>query len=414
MDPYLLLTLIPVIVLLLLLEGFLSGSEITMVAADRKKLSRFAHAGSRWDRLTFRILKEPSWFLSATLVGSNLAEVANAALVTSILMGFYGSRGDLYAFLILTPLILIFGEILPKTLFQQKADPWVRKIVPAIWVVSLILYPFVWLMSKATQAVSRLLKQEGEVRPLVTREELQLLLREEGGRSDINPLEQDMIRRIFRFSTTRIKEAMIPLVDVVALEETCTVEEAIASVRQENYSRYPVFRERVDHITGVIHSFDLLLASNREQTIQPYVRPISFFPETKPIDELLLDLQRKQEALAVVVDEYGGAVGIVTVEDILEEVVGEIEDEYDTAQPLFRKVGPKAFLINARMEVDHINEFLRLGLPKGDYETLGGFVLNRLGRVPLTGESFRYRKMLFEVKKANERAVGEVLVSLKE
>jgi len=414
MDPYLLLTLIPVIVLLLLLEGFLSGSEITMVAADRKKLSRFAHAGSRWDRLTFRILKEPSWFLSATLVGSNLAEVANAALVTSILMGFYGSRGDLYAFLILTPLILIFGEILPKTLFQQKADPWVRKIVPAIWVVSLILYPFVWLMSKATQAVSRLLKQEGEVRPLVTREELQLLLREEGGRSDINPLEQDMIRRIFRFSTTRIKEAMIPLVDVVALEETCTVEEAIASVRQENYSRYPVYRDRVDNVVGTLYSLDLLDAEGEGRTIRPFVRPISFFPETKPVDELLLEMQRNQEAMAAVVDEYGGTVGIVTVEDILEEVVGEIEDEYDVNQPFYRRTGPKKFWINARMEIDHLNEILKLGLPRGDYETLGGFVLERLGRVPLTGEVFRHRKMLFEVLKSNEKSVLEVAVTLKE
>ena len=414
MDPYLLLTPILVIVLLLLLEGFLSGSEIAMVAADRKKLSRFAHAGSRWDRLTFRILKEPSWFLSTTLVGSNLAEVANAALVTSILMGFYGSRGDLYAFLILTPLILIFGEILPKTLFQQKADPWVRKIVPAIWVVSLILYPFVWLMSKATQAVSRLLKQEGEVRPLVTREELQLLLREEGGRSDINPLEQDMIRRIFRFSTTRIKEAMIPLVDVVALEETCTVEEAIASVRQENYSRYPVYRDRVDNVVGILYSLDLLDAEGEGRTIRPFVRPISFFPETKPVDELLLEMQRNQEAMAAVVDEYGGTVGIVTVEDILEEVVGEIEDEYDVNQPFYRRTGPKKFWINARMEIDHLNEILKLGLPRGDYETLGGFVLERLGRVPLTGEVFRHKKMLFEILKSNEKSVLEVAVTLKE
>jgi hypothetical protein len=237
MDLSLLIRLIPIIFLFLLLEGFLSGSEIAMVAADRKRLSRFSGSGSRWDRLTFRILKEPSWFLSTTLVGSNLAEVANAALVTSLLTASYGSRGDLYAFLILAPLVLIFGEILPKTLFQQKADSWVRKIVPVIWAVSLILYPLVWLMSKATQSISRFLKQEGEVRPLVTREELQLLLREEGGQSDINSMELEMIRRIFRFSATKVKEVMIPLVDVVALEETCSVEEAIASVRQENYSR---------------------------------------------------------------------------------------------------------------------------------------------------------------------------------
>ena len=414
MDLSLLIRLILIILFLLILEGFLSGSEIAMVAADRKRLSRYARSGSRWDRLTFRILKEPSWFISTTLVGSNLAEVANAALVTSLFVGSYGSRGDLYAFLILTPLILIFGEILPKALFQQKADSWVRWIVPVIWAVSLVLYPFVWIMSKATQSISRFLKQEAEVRPLVTREELQLLLREEGGKSDINALEMEMIRRILRFSATRVKEVMIPLVDVVALEETCSVEEAIASVRQENYSRYPVYRDRVDNIVGILYSPDLLDAEGQGRSIQPFVRTISFFPETKPVDELLLEMQRNHETLAAVVDEYGGAVGIVTVEDILEEVVGEIEDEYDAQPPLFKRVGPKKFLVSARMEIDHLNESLKLGLPKGDYETLGGFVLERLGRVPLAGEVFRYKTMLFEVLKSDEKSVLEISVTLKE
>lgn len=414
METYLLVSLILVMILFLFLEGFLSGSEIAMVAADRKKLSSLARSGSRMDRLALRISKDPSWFLSTTLVGSNIAEVANAALVTSILVSAYGSRGDLYAFLILTPFILILGEILPKALFQQKADSWVRKLIPPIWVASILLYPFVWFMSKAALAVSRFLKQEGEVRPMVTREELQLLLREEGGRSDINPLEQAMIRRIFRFPATKVREAMIPLVEVVALEESCSVEEAIASVRRENYSRYPVYRYRVDNIVGILYSLDLLGAEGEGTTIQPYIRSISYFPETKPVDELLVEMQRSQETLAAVVDEYGGAVGIVTVEDILEEVVGEIEDEYDVNQPFYRRIGPQKLWINARMEIDHINETLKLGLPRGDYETLGGFVLERLGRVPLTGEVFRYKKMLFEVVKSNEKSVQEMRVTLKE
>lgn len=408
------LTLVFIIVLFVFLEGFLSGAEIAMVAADRKRLSGLASSGSRSASLTFRVLNEPSWFLSATLVGSNLAEVTNATLVTSIFVSLYGSRGDLYAFLLLTPLILIFGEILPKTLFQQKADRWVIKIIPVIWVISLALYPLVWFMSRATRAISRFLRQEGAVRPMITREELQLLLREEGGKGDINPLEREMIRRIFRFSTTKVKEAMIPLVDVVALEEDISVAEAIASVRQENYSRYPVYRDRVDNIVGILYSFDLLFAEGEGQSIKPFVRPISYFPESKPVDELLVELQRNQETMAAVVDEYGGSVGIVTVEDILEEVVGEIEDEYDVRQPFYKRVGPGKFWINARMEIDHINEIMKLGLPKGEYETLGGFVLEQLGRVPLSGEVFRYNKILFEVLKSDERSVLEVLVTLRE
>ena len=407
------LTVSAVIILFLLLEGFLSGSEIAMVSADRKRLSRFAHAGLRSDRLTYRVLQEPSWYLSTTLAGSNLAEVANAALVTSILIGFYGSKGDLYAFLILTPLILIFGEILPKTVFQQKANHWIQKIVPVIWVLSFFLYPLVWFMAKTSGAILRLTRAEGGRGIFYSREELQFLLQAEGEESDMKPMEKAMIHRIFRFSTTKVKEVMIPLVEVVGLEENSIVSEAISQVRQENYSRYPVFRERVDNIVGILHSFDLLFAQGKDQTIQPFIRPICFFPETKPVDELLLHLQRDRESMAAVVDEYGGAVGIVTMEDILEEVVGEIEDEYDLGQPLYKKVGAGKFLINARMEIDHMNEILKLGLPKGDYETLGGFVLERLGRVPLAGEGFRFKGMLFEVQKADERSVSEVSVTLK-
>jgi putative hemolysin len=409
-----LITILFIILVFLFLEGFLSGSEMAMIAADRKKLSRLARSNSRFERMTHRILQDPSWFLSTTLVGSNLAEVANAALVTSLLVQSHGPRGDLFAFLLLTPLILVLGEILPKTLFQQKADRWVAKIVPILWIVSIPLYPLVWFMSQVTLAVSRFLGQEKEVRPLISREELQLMLREESPQSDIDPLEKEWIRRIFRFSTTKVKEAMIPLVDVVALEENASVEETISSVSQENYSRYPVFRERVDNMIGILHSFDLLFAEGQDKTIGKFIRPISYFPETKPVDELLVELQRNQETMAAVVDEYGGTVGIVTVEDILEEVVGEIEDEYDVSPPFYKRLGPRKILINARMEVDHINEILKLGIPKGDYETLGGFVMDQLGRVPMVGEAFHFNGMRFEVLKADERSILEVLVTLKE
>jgi putative hemolysin len=408
------LLLLFTILIFLFIEGFLSGSEIAMVAADRKRLGRLRESSSWGSRLTAKILEEPSWFLATALVGSNLAEVTNAVLVTAILIGIYGVMGDIWASLLLTPLVLVIGEILPKTLFQQKADRWVEKIVPVIWVLSLVLFPLVWFMSRCTSAVSRSLRQEVGTKPFVTREELQLLLETEGGHGDLKPMEKDMIHRIFRLPETRIKEVMIPLVNVVSLEENASIVEAIDSIRQESYSRYPVFRERVDNIVGILHSFDLLFASEDGQSIQGFIRPVSYFPETKPVDEMLVTLKRTRETMAVVVDEYGGAVGIVTIEDILEEVVGEIQDEFDIDKPLYRKVASKKYWINARMEIDHINEILQLNLPRGDYETLGGFLLERLGHVPLAGESCRYRGMLLEVKAADEKSVREVLVTVKE
>ncbi len=400
------------ILLLLFLEAFFSGAEMAIIAADRQRVKDASRGESRLARLTARILAEPPWYLSTSLAASNLSEVANAALLTSFLVGIYASRGDLYAFLILSPLILIFGEILPKTLFQQRADRWVQKVIPVVWAVSIVLFPFVWLMSKTAGLVHRLSGLSAETKALVTREELQLLLRADGGQGDMKPLEKDMIYRIFHFSNTRTKEVMIPLVDVAALEDETLVAEAREIVQREGYSRYPVFHERVDNMIGILHSFDLLFACSGEEPIRSFVRPISFFPEAKPVDELLVEMQRGHEFMAAVVDEYGGAIGIVTIEDILEEIVGEIEDEYDVNQPLYRRVGPKHYLINARMEIDHINEQLKLRLPKGDYETLGGFILERLGHVPQAGESFQFQQITFEVRKANARSVQEVLITL--
>ncbi len=397
----------------LVLEGFLSGSEIALVAADRKRLSHLATSPSWASRKAWKILQDPPWFLSTTLVGSNLAEVTNVALITAILVGMVGSRGDLLAFLLLTPLILVFGEIFPKTLFQQKANRWAAKIAIVVWIFSILLFPLVWLMSKCTLALSRFLKAEVGDKPFVTREEIQLLLQGEGERGELKPMEKDMIHRIFGLSEMKLRAVMIPLIDVVSLDESSTINETIASVRQENYSRYPVYRDRVDNIIGVIHSFDLLFAEEGGSTIQSFIRPISYFPETKPADEMLLALQRRRETMAVVVDEYGGAVGLVTIEDILEEVVGEIRDEYDLDQPLYKRVGPKQYRVNARMEIDQINETLKFNLPKGEYETLGGFILDRLGRVPLPGESLRWKGILMEIQKATEKSVSEVLVTLK-
>lgn len=411
MTPY--FTLGIVILIFLILEAFFSGAEIALVASNRKKLGSLPPSSSRISRLTQKIIEEPSWFLATTLVGSNLMEVANTALVTSILLSFYGNKGDLYAFLLLTPLILVFGEIFPKSLFQKKADKWILKITPLIWFFSVVLFPLVWAMTQVTNLVLGVLRLKKGESPFLTREELQLILQAEGEHSDMKPLEKDMIHRIFRFSQTKVKEVMIPLVDVVGLEEKAMISEALDLCRKENYSRYPVFRERVDNIIGLLHSFDLLLLAYKEGTIQPLIRPISFFPETKPIDEILREMQRNQESMAAVVDEYGGTVGIVTIEDILEEVVGEIEDEYDAAQPLYRKVGPKKFIVNARIEVDHLNDAFKISLPKEDYETMGGFILERLGRIPAVGESFRYQGILFEVLKADERSISEVLITLK-
>ena len=220
-----------------------------------------------------------------------------------------------------------------------------------------------------------------------------------------------MINRLFDFSHTTVKEAMIPFIEVSAVEDKDTVKEAIAIISKKGYSRLPVYNERIDNIIGIVNSFDLLNTPN-DQSIKSLIRTILFVPESKPIDELMVEMQKKRNHLAIVVDEYGGTIGIITIEDILEEIVGEIKDEYDIDQRLYHRTGWNKYIINARMEIDQIHELLHLSLPGGDFETLGGFLLEKFGHIPKPGEILKYQDITFTIVSADERSIGEVRIKV--
>ena len=218
-----------------------------------------------------------------------------------------------------------------------------------------------------------------------------------------------MIHRVFRFSETKVSEVMIPLVDVRALKEDLTVKEALKIASKYPFSRYPVFRDRIDNIIGLVESRDLI-SSPATKKLKDLTRKVTFVPETMPVDELLERMQREGFQFAVVVDEYGGCVGIITREDILEEIIGEIEDEHEQKKPMFKKLATGRWLINARMEIDQINETFGWNLPKNGYETLAGFLLDKFQRIPKTGEILRWQDFTFLVKKATARSIIEVVV----
>jgi CBS domain containing-hemolysin-like protein len=250
--------------------------------------------------------------------------------------------------------------------------------------------------------------------PFVTREEMRLIVKMSKKGSDLTSAEVTMIDRLFDFSRTVVKEAMVPLIEVGAIEDTATVEEAVAFISKNSYSRLPVYHERIDNIIGIINSFDLLNIPVGTQPLAPLIRRVYYSPESKPVDELLVEMQKKRIHLAVVVDEYGGTVGIITIEDILEEIVGEIQDEYDTDQRMYRKIGVDKYLINARMEIDQIRELLAVPLPEGNFETLGGFLLEKLGHIPKPGEMLKFQNLTFTIVSADERSIGKVRVKVEQ
>jgi CBS domain containing-hemolysin-like protein len=222
-----------------------------------------------------------------------------------------------------------------------------------------------------------------------------------------------MIHKIFHLGDTAVKEAMIPLIEVVALPRDATVAEAIAVVGEHRFSRIPIYEERIDHITGIVHAFDLLYA-DPQMTLEALARPAYYVPEAKRVDDLLREMQRERFQMAIVVDEYGGVVGIATVEDLLEEIVGEIEDEYDEEPPPVRRLPDGSYVVDARVEVDRLHEELGLELPEGEYETVGGFLLHLLEKIPEAGEEVSDEGISFLIVEADERSILKVKIRLPE
>ena len=404
-----------IFLLFLASEAFFSGSEIALIAADPQKLRKSSKASPARIRLTLDLLKNRERILATTLCGTNLSVVTNSILITSFLLSQLGDRGELFAVPLLTPLLLMFGEIIPKTLFQQHADSIALRVAYPIWLASYVFYPLVYFITKVTQYLFRMFGAKGSHGiPFVTREELRLIFKMSRKGSDLTPEEVTMIDRLFDFAHTTVKEVMVPLVDVVAVEDTATVKEVLELIDVKGHSRFPVYHERIDNIIGVINSFDLLDSSLSKGPLTSFIRTASYVPEVKPVDDLLIEMQKQRKHLSIVVDEYGGSVGIITIEDILEEIVGEIEDEYDPDKKLYRKAGEGKYIVNARMEVDQMCELLPLTLPEGDYETLGGFLLEQFGHIPQPGEVFHFRNMTFTVLSSDERSIGRVEIKIAE
>jgi putative hemolysin len=396
-----------------LAEAFFAGSEIAVVSADRTKLRHRADGGDRAARMALAFLEHPQRLLATTLLGTSGAIVIATSLVTFLLLERF-THGALLAVAMVAPALLVFGELVPKTIFQQNADRWVTVLIWPLRAASLAFAPAVYILGRFTSFVALALKVE-ERRAQVTRDELRLLLETApaGSVPAIPEAERSMITNVLDFGDTTVYDVMMPLSEVTALPEDATLAEAVIEIADKQHTRIPIYRERVDQIVGVLHAFDLLAAevAARKGTVSELARPPIFVPESKPTVDLLVELQRAGQQLAVVVDEYGGATGICTVEDILEEIVGEIEDEYDKGPSPIRSEGPGVWRVLAKTSISQVNEALKIALPEGeDYETIAGLILDRLKRIPREGETLRLGLITVTVIGASDRAIEEVRI----
>lgn len=399
--------LVIILVVCLVIEGFFSGSEIALVSADKYRLALATDAGSHKALAALHLIKNPAKFFSTTILGTNLCTVTGSVVMTIFIIDHYGPAYSPLAMLY-WPFTLILGEIVPKSIYQYYADKIVLRVAPMLLMASFILFPLVWLLSKLTNSLLGGVKRQTNLNPPISREELELML--EVGRpedSDVKAAERTLISRIFDLAEKRVKDIMTPLVDVVAVPINANRQEAESLLEKHGFSRLPVFEGKMVNICGVLSGHDLLFG-DENAVIKELMKPAYYVPEEMPLDELLLAMKRKGEQIAVAVDEYGGATGIVTVEDVLEEVVGEIRDEHDEAAPLYVRLSWHHYIVSGRMEVASANDRLKLDIPDGDYNTVAGFVIHKFERIPKTGEALRHGRFMFTVRRASDRSVEEI------
>lgn len=397
--------------LCLVMEGLFTGSEMVLVSADRVRLAERARRGEPGARAALDLLSSPDRALATTLSGTNLFVVLSGVLLTARFLPALGGAAEWLAIAVGTPLVILFGEIVPKSFARPRADALAGAAARFVRAAQVVLSPVVKLVSWFARFLSVPFGGVSPLRAAMTREEMRLIVEAGGGTSDVEPHERVMVSRAFGFGEKKVGDIFRPLAQVVALPESATCGEAALLASRSGFTRYPVFRGRIDHVVGFVHVLDTVGLSPAEP-ILPFLRKALIVPELMPIDELMRKFQQAGTTFAVVVDEFGGTTGIVTAEDVVEEIVGEIEDEYDGKMDYYKKLSADEFLVPGRMEVSRFEEEFGVRLPEGDYATVGGLLTALAERIPAAGESFSVPGVLFTVEAASDRAVLSVRVKI--
>lgn len=396
---------IPLVALCLLCQGFFSGSEMALVSSNRALLKARAEEGHAGATLALQMLeRDPLRLLATCLIGTNLSLIAGTTVAGLVLVQ-QGRPEEWLVTALYVPLGLVLGEATPKLVYRHYADSLAPVLARPLRAIQLLLAPALWAINSWDRLLRSAFAAEEKG---ISRQDIVRMLDDKDGR--IDPEERALIRRLLEMNEITAEDRMTPLVDVHAIPEDAPVAAAIDVVLREGHSRIPVFRERVDNIIGRVEHRDLLFAPPEARTVAALLRPVRFVPDSKRGDQLLREMRELGDPFAVVVDEYGGSVGIVTMEDLLEQVIGDIEDERDLHVPGIRRLSEREWRVPARTEIEELQEAIGKELPPGDYETVAGMLLTLTGRIPETGQAIRVGRLTFHVEAASERAVHMVRV----
>ena len=413
---------VALILLMLFLSAFFSGSEIAFVTANRLRAEVRARREGFVGRIVQEFLHDPGTFLTTTLVGNNVALVLYSTLMSIVLrdpltdfcanvLGTPAVEGWVLILqtMIAALFVLVFGEIIPKSLLREPPERALMALAFPLKLTYWLFLPFIKLAAWTSNAIVRLFGGPKRSFQQVLARDFELAIREsrESGALDLDEEESEILTNVFELRTLRVKDSMIPRTEIEAVDEIIDLKTARSRFVETGFTRLPVYRENIDRIVGVILAHDLF---HEPDSLADIVRPVQVVPESKPARDLLFSFLRSGTSLAVVIDEFGGTAGIVTVEDLLEELFGDIRDEHDAEDAPMRRVNETTCLVSGRVELEDLKDKLDIALPEGEYDTVAGFLLDRLGSIPDVGETFGFDGYTFTVLQASPNRIESVRV----
>ena len=408
-----------IFLVLIVLSAFFSGSEAAFFSLSKEMIDRLKESTSRTSVRIVSLLAKPRLLLVTILVGNTIVNVAAAtvaALITTDISSYFQLSEHIAIIIevvIVTLILLIFSELTPKIFAVKNSYKFAAAVSIPLQIFNFFLYPIVFFLDKFPNLLSGLLATRVK-KHLLSKEELKTLIEVSEEKGTLEEDEKEMIHSIFEFSQTTVREIMVPRIDMVCAEKSISFNELVDIIKTEGHTRIPLYDEKVDNILGIIHAKELLPfidGSSEKVDLASLARPAFFVPESKPIDELLKDFQVEKQHMAIVVDEYGGTAGLITLEDVIEEIVGEIQDEYDTEKPLFKKIDDSHFLVDAKIDLDELNDELEMNLPVDQsYESLGGFIFSLIGSVPQKKQEIEFGIYKFIIERIERNRIREVLI----
>lgn len=392
---------------LLFFSAFFSLAETALFSLDSIKLKRLTQEGKN-TALIGKLLENPLRCLTAILAGNTLINIAISAGVTSFLIGWLGNGAVGLSIFVTTLLILAFAEVTPKTIAIYNSEKVAYLFSPPLYVFNRIITPFLFLATRICDEIISFFHLNMKKEPTLTEEEFRTVIEVGHRHGVVGKNEKEMVVSILELTTTTASEVMTPRTDIKALSVQWEQARALAFVRQARHSKVPVYKDSFDNILGAVYARDLFLSGG--EPFGALIKPVLFVPATKRIDALIKDFYRQGTSLAIVVDEYGGTSGLVTLQDILEQIFGEIHDEFNVKENLVEVLAAGGYRISGKAPIEKVNEACGLAIAPGDYETIAGFLLDVFGKIPAEGERIAAAEGLFTIEKVAGRRIKSVLL----